>query len=587
MKIDKKLTELLNRHSIPTANYGDMLDAVIKRHNDAKNVVIPVLGMQGMGKSTLLNGLLKADILPNDADETTCVPVEISYGESEYGEVIFSDGKPVEKVYTREELNKYVDNNENPANHKNVERIVLYRNAAILSNGLTLVDLPGVGSITLENERTTKRYIENVATAIFVIPTVPTIRRMEEIFIQGAWSQFSNAMFVQNDWGETRQEILDSVDHNTKLLNNLANRIGSRLNGDIIVVNAFDAIQGALTHNSVQVDKSNISTLENSITSFAADWSKNLDKNLCERATDIIEASIRVAKVKLCEANQSQKEQAEQRKARYEQFRKESREIIDKIEEIEAWLDEKKSDVKSDMRNLISQTIGYIRSDIYKTIDSGVTDGHRLEQAFNDAQNRYIQDFFDEAVDKLRMMAIEYQSKMQLLENKLEIQNDMTFKTEQHSTKSAFKWEKGLDVGGGIAGGVVAFSYAAPLAAFIMSNPGGWVIGAVGIAIAGVISGITYFFKKIVSGSRAAEAKRKINDPIEKIESRLLKQIIDKVKEFFDSAYDLLNQLREDQERAVNELRCQSRETDSSESVEILEREIRFLEESVKEYSIH
>lgn len=49
---------------------------------------------------------------------------------------------------------------------------------------MVIVDLPGVGSLTKENENTTRRYVENLCSAIFVIPTVPTIRNKEALLLR-------------------------------------------------------------------------------------------------------------------------------------------------------------------------------------------------------------------------------------------------------------------------------------------------------------------------------------------------------------------------------------------------------------------
>lgn len=86
---DEKLVDLLNRYSDTQESVGTNLLNVIKNSGKSE-VIIPVLGMQGMGKSTLINGLLEDNILPNDADETTCVPVEVKFGAMSVQKCIFS-----------------------------------------------------------------------------------------------------------------------------------------------------------------------------------------------------------------------------------------------------------------------------------------------------------------------------------------------------------------------------------------------------------------------------------------------------------------------------------------------------------------
>ena len=77
--VDDKLVEILDRYAVPGQEVGASLKEAVLR-SDNKELIIPVLGMQGMGKSTLINAILKEDIMPSEADETTCVTVEVKYG---------------------------------------------------------------------------------------------------------------------------------------------------------------------------------------------------------------------------------------------------------------------------------------------------------------------------------------------------------------------------------------------------------------------------------------------------------------------------------------------------------------------------
>ena len=106
---DQKLADFLDAYSDTKESLGSGILKSIK-NSKRSELIIPVLGMQGMGKSTLINGLLEENILPNDADETTCVPVEVKFGTTECAIVHFFDKKNEIIVHTREELNEYVDN---------------------------------------------------------------------------------------------------------------------------------------------------------------------------------------------------------------------------------------------------------------------------------------------------------------------------------------------------------------------------------------------------------------------------------------------------------------------------------------------
>ena len=59
--LDSTLIAFLDKYSDMQDSVGTNLMNSIKKAKDAE-VIIPVLGMQGMGKSTLINGLLKENI---------------------------------------------------------------------------------------------------------------------------------------------------------------------------------------------------------------------------------------------------------------------------------------------------------------------------------------------------------------------------------------------------------------------------------------------------------------------------------------------------------------------------------------------
>ena len=151
-----ELLRLLEKYSPVGQNYAQLI-LEIEKKSSTSDMIVPILGTQGMGKSTMINAILGEDILPSEADETTCVPVEIRYGTEPQGVVRFRDDKAEVYVKTKADLSAFVDNNFNPGNEKQVSHIVLYRDDDLLKTGLVIVDLPGVGSLTKANEETTNR----------------------------------------------------------------------------------------------------------------------------------------------------------------------------------------------------------------------------------------------------------------------------------------------------------------------------------------------------------------------------------------------------------------------------------------------
>lgn len=553
--LDNKLVAFLDQYSDTQESVGTTLLHIIQNMDNAE-VIIPVLGMQGMGKSTLINGLLKENILPNDADETTCVPVEVKFGTNECAVVHFFDQEKTIAVHTREELNEYVDNNFNPANEKHVARIELFRNNEMLKNGMVIVDLPGVGSLTKENENTTKRYVENLCSAIFVIPTVPTIRNKESLFIKSLWSQFSKAIFVQNDWGETQEEIRESMEFNNKVLRNIAEEIHNPYDNDIILVNAYNAISGALRKDQNMVIKSNIKALYDKIIQLSTNWGTERENALKSRIKLCIEFSKGNILKKLSDIGKSKEEILAENEKKIADFNQGTIEITDKINRLKTYLRVQEDEVYFTARDKSKECAKKIRAAIYKVIDGGVYDGPYLSSAFADIQEEETKDFMNDIIDMFMSIKFEVESKFDEIQS-IEIENEIIIHSIDFSSKSSLKWEKGLqtllNIGGAFAGTFGANAVVTALGIAAASGPAGWVVAGVGVAIYGVFSLFGWGVKKVVQSNRADKTKRQISPKIDEIASSLLKAITDKYTEFATSCTNSLDAiLKYREEELVN-----------------------------------
>ena len=532
---DKRFIEIMNNYS-DGESLGELFSKIIENRRN-NEIIIPVLGLQGMGKSTLINSILSENILPNDADETTCVPVEVKYGKDEKAIVHFKDSKENIEAFTRQDLNEYVSNEYNPGNEKKVSHIVLYRNIDILKNGVTIVDLPGVGSLTKENQDTTMRYIKNLCTAIFVIPTTPTIRRSEEVFIKSVWMQFSSAIFVQNNFGENKREVLESVDFNKTVLKNISKSIKTNFDDEIIVVNAYDALFGKLNNDEGLIEKSNINSLTNKLDFLVSNWSDNEEINIKQRAKLLIdECKNKINKYKN-ESLLSEEQLKEKHEKEEEIFKLNTKKLEKKVEEIEEFLDDKECEVKEFAKEQAKICTENIRSNIFRLIDNGVVDGNMLTEAFDNFQQQYISDVINEFFDLKEDITDELIDMVEELDNIIKIENELSISSLNFSNGQAFKFEKGFQVGIDIAGGIggaivftkvstlVGMKAGAALGTF--AGPLGTVVGglagaAVGIAACMVGSKA----KRSITNSRGRETKRQIEPLIEEIADTIKREIV-------------------------------------------------------------
>jgi hypothetical protein len=557
ISIPSNIVELLNKYS-DTKQDGSYLKDYLSRISDSAPI-IPVLGMQGMGKSTLINALLEENILPNEADETTCVPVEIKYGENEHADVFFKDSNDSKTVHTIEELSNYVDNNYNPANEKGILKIVLYRKKEILRNGIVIVDLPGVGSLTAANEETTNKYIQNLCTAIFVIPTVPTIRKNEALFIKAVWSQFSKAIFVQNDWGESKSEIAESVDYNTKLLRGIADGLNNKFENDILVINAYNAIAGALSNDAQLRDSSNISALTTAIGNFSTNWKDLQSEGAKEKTMMTVDSAIKYAKKILQEFSQSREETIRNRESELRNMQAVTNKLEEDFSKVKSYVSQQEFTVRSSARTKASECVKKLRAAMNKTIDSGVFDGDALTNVFNDEQQEKVTECLNYLFDEITKIKIEVDAMIQNL-CKVDLENDMHTQNEEFHKEHQTRYEKGVDLlfklGGGIGGVYAGAKVGAAVGSAIAPGVG----TAVGIAIGTVVgiigSIIGSFAKKKLQQKRAAETKRELEPYYDKIESAIKKTISEKFDSYADSvkiALDTVVSERRKQEKKKKE----------------------------------
>ncbi len=243
------LEKYLNKDN--TVNYIEYFNHFIDNLNE-KEIIIPVLGIQGAGKSSFLNSILmEENILPTDVDETTCVPVEVRYGEDTEKAIVHFVDKECKEIKVCD-LEKYVHNDYNIANELKVSKIILYNKSDVLKNNVVLVDLPGVGSLTPENQRTTLDYVNKLVSGIFMLRTNPPITRTERNFINALWPKLSNTIFVQNKWNdENDEDALDAKEHNEYVLNIICEEHNESKEINVNVVNVYEAVKGKFTKDDV------------------------------------------------------------------------------------------------------------------------------------------------------------------------------------------------------------------------------------------------------------------------------------------------------------------------------------------------
>ena len=128
---------------------------------------VAVIGEFKRGKSTLINALLGAALLPTGILPVTAVPTLVRFGLRPRATLRFIDRPEVEVEISA--LHEYLTEGENPHNAKQVREALIEYPAALLKSGIILVDTPGTGSVHLHNTEAAAAFLPRIDVALLVI----------------------------------------------------------------------------------------------------------------------------------------------------------------------------------------------------------------------------------------------------------------------------------------------------------------------------------------------------------------------------------------------------------------------------------
>jgi GTP-binding protein EngB required for normal cell division/putative methionine-R-sulfoxide reductase with GAF domain len=128
---------------------------------------VAVFGRFKAGKSSFLNHLTGRDILPIGVVPLTAVITRLRYGSNEKVEVRFLNGSA--KTIPLDEIGRYVGENKNPNNEKQVASVEVELPALKPFAPLQFVDTPGLGSAFVHNTEAALNWLPNVGMALVAV----------------------------------------------------------------------------------------------------------------------------------------------------------------------------------------------------------------------------------------------------------------------------------------------------------------------------------------------------------------------------------------------------------------------------------
>jgi ribosome biogenesis GTPase A len=192
----------------------------LERKLASNQLHLAVLGQMKRGKSSFINALMGAEILPTGVLPVTAVITEIKYGLLPEAVILYSTGAR-EQVDLRT-LADYITESGNPGNNKQVGSVELAYPSPFLESGIILIDTPGIGSTRAHNTRTTEDYLEQVDAGILVLSVDPPITEVESHFIRNVKEEIPKLFFVLN---KVDAASADEVSHISRFLEEELSRL--------------------------------------------------------------------------------------------------------------------------------------------------------------------------------------------------------------------------------------------------------------------------------------------------------------------------------------------------------------------------
>lgn len=194
-------------HEIGAEVLADEARSLASRLSEGR-FYVAFLGQFKRGKSSLINTLVGAPVLPVGTAPVTSVVTVVRYGETS-ARVRLADA--TWHTIRWEELPDYATEALNPGNTKGVRAIEVFLPSPLLKEGMCLVDTPGLGSVFDANTEATREFVPHVDAAVIVLGADPPITAEEISLVAQVARQVDHLVFVLNKVDRVRPEELEEA----------------------------------------------------------------------------------------------------------------------------------------------------------------------------------------------------------------------------------------------------------------------------------------------------------------------------------------------------------------------------------------
>jgi GTP-binding protein EngB required for normal cell division len=157
---------------------------------------VACVGQFKRGKSTLLNAIIGAPVLPMGVAPVTSAITVLRHGDEPAARVTFEDGRTQEIAV--DDVGAYASESENPENRKRVRAVEVFFPSRLLARGLCLVDTPGLGSPLGANTAVTRAFVPHVDAALVVLGSDPPLSGEELDLVAEVAAEVRHLLFALN-----------------------------------------------------------------------------------------------------------------------------------------------------------------------------------------------------------------------------------------------------------------------------------------------------------------------------------------------------------------------------------------------------
>lgn len=162
----------------------------------AQTFNLVVAGQFKRGKTSAINAIIGAELLPVGVIPLTSVVTVLSYGDALAVEVLFEDGR--REVIGPERLADYVTERGNPRNVKGVREVAIRYPSPWLQGGVRLIDTPGIGSVYRHNTEAAYRFLPQADAVLLLLSVDQPISQAEHEFLKEVSGHASKVFVLLN-----------------------------------------------------------------------------------------------------------------------------------------------------------------------------------------------------------------------------------------------------------------------------------------------------------------------------------------------------------------------------------------------------